>query len=382
MGWNRTDPMHERHTFIENYETGLYSVAELAERYGVSRKTAYKWINRYAAEGSAGLVERSRAPKTCRLRVQSNIIDLFIQLRLAHPTWGARKLRAFAARAYPDAGLPAPSTICAALAKQGLVLPRRTRRSRSSPREATPLLANDANDVWCIDFKGQFRLGNQCYCYPLRLTDAYSRFVLACNAQHNTGYEATQQHLCRVFAEYGLPAAIRSDNGTPFASRALCGISRLNVWWMKLGILHQRIMPAHPEQNGRHERMHRTLKAETTRPPAETMRGQQERFDRWRQQFNDERPHQGIGDVCPSSLYQVSDRVMPARLHPPEYPGHCEVRLVSSLGALRFKTHQIFLSEVLSGQYVALEEVDDGIWNVSFFNTVLGKLDERDYRIH
>lgn len=382
MSWNQTDPMHERHKFISDYLSNLYSVAELAERYGVSRKTAYKWINRFAVDGSAGLIEHSRAPKTCALRVQPNIIDLFVQLRITHPTWGARKLRAVAARMYPDIDLPAPSTICANLAKQGLVLPRRARRPRSSPTTATPLVADTPNDVWCADFKGQFRLGNGVYCFPLTVTDACSRFILACDAQHTTEHRATRKHLYRLFAEYGLPRAIRTDNGTPFASRAICGLSHLSVWWMKLDILHQRIMPAHPEQNGRHERMHRTLKAETTRPPALTMRAQQERFDCWRQLFNDERPHQALGDVCPSSLYHASNRVMPTRLPAPEYAGHCEVRLVSSQGTFRFKDRQIFLSAVLAGERIALEEVDDGIWNILFFNTLIGKLDQQDFQVH
>lgn len=385
MSWNRTDPMHERHKLIIEYQSGLYSVRELADRYGISRKTAYKWIDRYQADGSAGLQEHSRAPKSCPHRTEAAIVQRIVQLRREHPSWGPRKLRVLLERSDSEIRLPSASTIATILAQHGLIEPRSHRRRPgplSQPVGRAGLLRADAaNAVWCIDFKGEFRLGNRAYCYPLTLSDAYSRYVLACDALAGTTHAGTQRCLQRLFSEYGLPETIRSDNGVPFVSQSLGGLSRLNLWWIKLGIVHQRIDPGAPQQNGRHERMHRTLKAETTRPPAESMRAQQERFACWREQFNHERPHEAIGYVPPAQLYQRSSRAYPERLASPQYAGHAEVRLVSSAGTIRWKSVPIFLSSVLAGEYVALEEVDDGIWNVLFFDRLIGKLDERNRRI-
>jgi putative transposase len=381
MSWNRTDPMHERHTLIADYQSGLYSVAELADRYTVARKTVYKWIDRYQAEGSTGLHERSRAPKTSPRRTDPALVERIVQLRRKHPSWGARKLRVLLQRGDPGIRLPSASTIAAILTQQGLVDHRRRQR-RPQPLSRQPRLEAPApNAVWCIDFKGEFRLGNGQYCYPLTLTDAYSRFVLDCHGLPATAHAATQRRLERLFRDYGLPEAIRSDNGVPFVSRSIAGLSRLNLWWMKLGIIHERIDPGQPQQNGRHERMHRTLKAETTRPPAETMRAQQQRFQQWRQQFNDERPHEAIGYATPSTLYQCSERAYPDRLPKPVYAGHCEVRLVSADGRFRFGPLHIFLSTVLAGEHIALDEVDDGVWNILFFDHLLGKYDQRSGRI-
>jgi putative transposase len=381
MSWNQTDPMHERHKLIADYSSGLYSVSQLAERYGISRKTAYKWIDRYEASGSQGLQEKSRAPLHSPQQTDPQLAERFVQLRLEHPSWGARKLRALLERREPTLLLPSASTIAAILAQRGLVAPRK-RQPQSPGAIRAPLAeATQANGLWCIDFKGEFRLGNRQYCYPLTLTDAYSRYILACQGLPSTAHAPTQRCLQRVFQEYGLPQAIRSDNGTPFVSRALAGLSRLNVWWIKLGITHQRITPGCPYQNGRHERMHRTLKAETTRPAAATFAGQQERFVQWREQFNQQRPHEAIGYAVPAQLYQCSLREYPARLPVPAYAGHCTVRLVSSIGTIRINNIQIFVSGVLAGEHVALEEVADGIWNVLFFDRLLGKFDERSGHI-
>jgi len=381
MSWNQTDPMHERHKFIADYSSGLYSVMELAERYGISRKTAYKWIERYEASGSDGLQERSRAPKHCPHRTDPELAERFVQLRQEHPHWGARKLRAVLERREPSLLLPSASTIAAILSQRGLVAPRKRRRASPAAVRAPLAAAEQANALWCIDFKGEFRLGNRQYCYPLTLTDAYSRYILACQGLRSTAHAPTQQCMQRVFQEYGLPQEIRSDNGVPFVSRALAGLSRLNVWWIKLGIAHQRITPGCPYQNGQHERMHRTLKAETTRPAAATLAGQQQRFVQWREQFNQQRPHEAIGYAVPAQLYHSSVREYPSRLQSPEYAGHCTVRLVSSIGTIRLKNIQIFISGVLAGERVALEEVDDGIWNLLFFDRLIGKFDERSGRI-
>jgi putative transposase len=381
MSWNSTDPMHERFKLLTDYQSGLYSVSELAERYGVARKTVYKWIERFQSEGSTGLSERSRAPKNSPRCTDAALIERIIELRRQHPSWGARKLRVLLQRGAPSMVLPAASTIAAILAKQGLVDPRRRHRRPEPIHRHVPMEASQPNALWCIDYKGEFRLGNGRYCYPLTLTDAFSRFVLACCAFPSTEHAATQRCVERLFNEYGLPEAIRSDNGTPFVSRALGGLSRLNVWWMKLGIIHDRIHPGRPQENGRHERMHRTLKAETTRPPAETMRAQQERFQHWCDEFNSERPHEALDYQTPAMLYHGSVRAYPERLPKPEYPGHCSVRRVSSDGTFGFDAMHIFLSTVLAGESIALEEVDDGIWNVLFFNHLLGKYDQRSRRI-
>lgn len=381
MSWNQTDPMHERHRFIADYQSGTYHITELAERYNISRKTAHKWINRFEAEGSDGLSERSRAPKSCPHRTDGQLAELLVQLRQTHPHWGSRKLREVLRRKHPGIVLPAASTIDAILRQHGLLSSHRRRRAMMPHPGSAPLDAEHPNAVWCIDFKGEFRLGTGAYCYPLTLTDAYSRYILCCDALRSTAHAETQRRIKRVFQDYGLPGAIRSDNGVPFASRSIHGLSRLNVWWMKLGIIHQRIRPAHPQENGRHERMHRTLKAETTRPPAETISAQQRRFNRWRGQFNEDRPHQAIAFASPAMLYLPSLRVYPSKLPEPQYEGHCQVRLVSSIGTIRFNNTQIFLSGVLAGEHIALEEIDDGIWNVLFFDRLLGRLDQRSGHI-
>jgi putative transposase len=382
MSWKQTEPMHQRHLFIADYASDLYSITELAVRYGISRKTAYKWIDRFEADGSPGLADRSRAPLSCPHRTDPQVEAVVIALRQSHPSWGARTLRAIIARRHPQLLLPAASTITALLQRHGLIDKRPPRRRAQPGVYSQHVVAEAANDLWCIDFKGEFRLGNGRYCYPLTITDAYSRVVLECYGLPSTAHAATQRRLELLFREYGLPTAIRSDNGVPFVSPAPLGLSRLSIWWMKLGIVHQRIMPAHPEQNGRHERMHRTLKAETTRPPAGTFAAQQACFDRWRVEYNSERPHQGIGQAVPIELYTSSPRPFPKRLPQPAYAGHCEVRRVANNGMIRFHSRRIFLSAVLAQEDVALEEIDDGIWNILLYDRLLGRLDQRDYQLH
>jgi len=381
MSWKTTDSMHQRHLFIADYRSDLYSVSELAVRYGVSRKTAYKWIARFEAEGTPGLADRSRVPHSCPHRLDPWLEATILALRHQHQSWGARTLRAVMMRRYPHRLIPAASTITALLQRHGLTVAQSPRRRLQSGPYQQHLVADAPNDLWCIDFKGEFRLDNRQYCYPLTVTDAYSRTVLECYGLPNTAHAATKRRLERLFRAYGLPTAIRSDNGGPFASSALLGLSRLSIWWMKLGIQHQRIMPAHPEQNARHERMHRTLKAETTRPPAATFAHQQIRFDRWRVEFNTERPHQGIGLAVPAELYTPSPRPFPTRLRTPEYAGHCHVRRVANNGMIRFRSNRLFLSTVIAQEHVALEEIDDGIWNVLLFDLLLGRFDERAYRL-
>ena len=264
--------------------------------------------------------------------------------------------------------------------RHGLVGPRWRRHKPKHPGRV-PLTTAAPCDVWCADFKGQFLLGSGVYCYPLTVTDAHSRFILACHALPSTKQEGAFPAFECLFREHGLPGAIRTDNGNPFATQAIAGLSALNVWWIKLGIGHQRIEPGRPEQNGRHERMHRVLKAETARPPEYTMKAQQARFDTWRAEFNRERPHEALGGATPASLYCPSPRPMPDRLPEPHYPAHHEVRWVSSAGTVRFKKRQFFVSKALVHEYVAFEEIGDGVWSLSFYDVELARLDERDFKL-
>jgi hypothetical protein len=238
------------------------------------------------------------------------------------------------------------------------------------------------NQVWTSDFKGEFRTGDHRYCYPLTVRDGLSRFVLRCDALANRQTSTTQRRFERAFAKYGLPDRIRSDNGGPFASPGLGGLSQLAVWWIRLGIIPERIAPGHPEQNGSHEQFHAVLKAETTRPPARNLEAQQRRFARFCREYNEERPHEALGDQPPASLYRPSARPLPTRLPPLEYPGHTEVRLVASNGDISWAGERLFIASALAGEYIAFEEVDNGIWNIQFATIVLGRFDERQWCIH
>ena len=277
MPWRETSPMEERLQFIRDYETDLLTMTELAAQYGVSRKTGYEWLARYRAEGVTGLLARSRRPHHSPHATDPDLIDLLVAQRQRHPRWGATKLLAVAARHAPAADWPSRSTVCTQLKKRGLVRPRR-RRHAPGPglKPRTPITA--VNEVWTTDFKGEFRTGDGAYCYPLTLRDGLSRFVLRCDALPGPTYDATRRRFERAFEEYGLPQRIRSDNGAPFAGAGVARLSRLAVWWIRLGILPERIAVGHPEQIGSHEQFHSVLKAETTRPPATTARGQQRRF--------------------------------------------------------------------------------------------------------
>jgi putative transposase len=383
MPWHETEPMKERHQFIAQYLSGLYSVSALAARFGISRKTAYKWIERYRQDGLDGLHEHSRAPRSCPRRTSDIALDAIRTAREQHPTWGPRKLRPWLEHHHPDlaAQLPASSTIGDILQREGLIVsnPRRRRWPHPNPECPAP---RAPNQVWSADFKGEFCTGDGLACYPLTIEDGYARFLFACTALPSVARVGAQPIFERLFVPYGLPDAIRTDNGPPFASTAICGLTRLNVWWLKLGIRHQRIEPGHPQQNGRHERMHRTLKAQTTRPPAANQEAQQARFDAFVLEYTTERPHAALGNQTPASVYCQSLRVYPAQVPEPNYRGHLQVRQVSNAGCFRFHTRQIFISDALIKEYIALEETDDGIWSVYFYDVVLARLDERDYKLY
>ena len=260
---------------------------------------------------------------------------------------------------------------------------RRRRRRRAWKHPGAPeLVTAGPNDVWTADFKGHFRTGDGAYCYPLTVADQHSRYLLACDALASIRTEESWLVFDRLFRDVGLPRAIRTDNGAPFCSTGIHGLCAMNVWWIRLGIAQQRIAPSHPEQNGAHERMHRTLKAETARPPARTRRGQQRRFQRFRAEYNHQRPHEALGQQPPATVWHPSPRPYPRRLAHPEYPGHHLVRLVSNAGTFRFKAQQLFLSQALKQDYIGLEETADGVWSIYFYDVLLGKLHERDFRIY
>lgn len=381
MAWQETDPVNERVKFIAAQQSGLYTMSEVCARFGISRKTGYKWVGRYVAEGVDGLKERSHVPKHCPHRMSAEVEAALLDAREAHRTWGPRKLVPWLKRQRPELELPAPSTVGDLLGRKGLVERRRRRRGDAHPGTAA-LETAAPNEVWTVDFKGEFRTQDGRYCYPLTVVDAHTRFLLGCDSLHSTSTAGVIPCFERMFREFGLPEAIRSDNGTPFASTAICGLSRLNVWWLKLGLVHQRIQPGKPQQNGAHERMHRTLKAETTRPPERNAQAQQVRFDEFRREFNEERPHeaQGSGAAC-LALQRVGARDA-GRVPVPEYPGHYETRGVRRTGEFRFRGHAIFLSEVLAGERIGLEEVEDGIWSIYFFDRLLARLDERTRKLY
>jgi putative transposase len=385
MPWKEVHPLDQRVELINAYESGCFTVVELSEQFGISRKTAYKWIHRHETKGLSGLAELSRAPHNCPHKTSKHIEEALIALRRRHRLWGPRKLLLVLSRQYPSIAdtLPAASSVGDMLKRAGLVEKRRRRTKPLGPGDhgSVPLVAPEPNDVWSADFKGEFLTKDAIWCYPFTLSDAFSRYLLGCDAKYSVEHIGAQQSCERIFAEVGLPRAIRTDNGCPFCSTAIAGLSRLSVWWMKLGIVHQRIEPGKPQQNGRHERMHRTLKAETTRPPAQNLSLQQARFDGFRTEYNQERPHEALGMQTPGSVWRPSPRALPAELKGPQYPGHWVVKRVDQTGIVSFRGKTYRLSGVLAQEQVALEEVDDGVWSVFFFNTLLGRLDERTLRI-
>jgi transposase InsO family protein len=351
-------------------------VTELCGAYQISRKTGYKWLARYEAGGLPALVDRSRRPHTCPAAVAPELIQRLLAARGHHPSWGPRKLLGLVRPQLAGVAWPARSTIALYLKRAGLIVPqRRVRRPGHPGRPQAPM--DTPNAVWTTDFKGQFRLGHGAWCYPLTLADGYSRMLLACHALTSTRAEESRPVFLRAFQEYGLPVRIRSDNGVPFATQGLGRLSPLSVWWVRLGILPDWIAPASPQQNGRHERMHRTLKAECTRPPSASARAQQRRFDRWRQEFNELRPHEALADTTPASHYTPSPRPYPPRLPPLEYPAHYEVRRVGHNGGVRWHCVWVNVSQTLAGEHLGLVEIADGEWDVYFGSLRLGRFHER-----
>jgi putative transposase len=380
MPWLETNLMDERVRFIVALDEGVYSVAELSERFGVTRQCGDKWRRRYLAEGFAGLASRSHAPHHCPHKISAEVAEAVIELRLKHPNWGPVPLLARLGRLRPDLQLPAPSTVGDLLVREGMVEPRR-RRATPAERAGCAVQSEAPNQTWTADFKGHFRTLDGKYCYPLTIQDAHTRFLLTCDALLSTRTDEAKPRFERTFREYGLPQVLHTDNGPPFAASTPLRLSRMNVWWIKLGITPERSRPGCPQDNPRHERMHRDL-TPARFPPGAHQEGQQRRFDAVREEIDYIRPHGSLGLKTPAEVYVPSERAMPERIPEPEYPAHYEVRQVRSTGTIRLHGREIFISEVLPKEAVALEEVADGIWSVFFYHVLIARYDERDGKLH
>jgi transposase InsO family protein len=366
--------MEERLRFVARLLDGE-NMSDVCREFGISRKTGYKIWNRYHQEGLEALTDRSRRPVRYANQLPGQIERLIIQTRRDKPHWGARKIRELLVRKLAgDVRIPAKSTVHAVLDRHGLVkCARQRRRFTATGTELSQATA--PNDLWCTDFKGEFKLGNGRYCYPLTVTDQASRMILTCEALESTKEVPVIETFVHLFTERGLPAAIRSDNGLPFASpNGLYNLSKLSVFWLRLGIAIERIQPGHPQQNGRHERMHRTLKQETARPPDMNALQQQDRFDRFVSEFNEERPHEALDMKMPAELYAPSSRPYDG-LPDVQYPFHDKDILVTACGRICMHRKKINLSTVLAGQRLGIKEVDDGIWLISFMSYDLGYID-------
>jgi transposase InsO family protein len=366
--------MEERLRFVARLLDGE-AMSDVCREFGISRKTGYKIFDRYKAHGLEALTDRSRRPVRYANQLPEQIERLILRCKREKPHWGARKIRELLLRKLDgDFRVPANSTIHAVLCRHGLVKALGRRRPRAQGTELSPGLA--PNDLWCVDFKGEFKLGSGRYCYPLTVTDHASRFLLLCEALESTREDPAIAAFGRLFRERGLPGAIRSDNGVPFASpNGLFGLSRLSVWWLRLGVEIERIKPGHPQQNGRHERMHLTLKKEATRPPGMNSLQQQARFDAFIKEFNDERPHEALDMQRPADVYRPSAKPYDGKLPKLDYPLHDRDVMVTSCGRICMYRKRVNISSVLAGQRLGIKEVDDGIWLVSFMSYDLGFVD-------
>lgn len=379
MGWKECNKMDQKLLFIARLLEGE-KMAVLCREFGITRPTGYKIFNRYKKMGELALVEQKRTPLRYANQLPIQIEALILSLKREYPNWGAPKIREKIIRQHPDIKPPAASTIHAVLDRNGLVNVRTGRKRYKA--KGTPLAhVKNPNELWCADYKGEFMLGNKSYCYPLTITDYASRYLLTCEALSSTKEAFAFEVFERAFKEFGLPNAIRTDNGIPFASGgSFYGLTKLSVWWMRLGIHIERIKPGHPEQNGRHERMHLTLKQETTRPPKNNLLAQQEVFDKFIEVYNNERPHQGIEMKYPSDIYKSSPRLYQG-LPPLSYPFHDKTVRVTRCGRICDNKLKISLSKAFAGQDVGIKEMDDDIWVVSFLDYDLGYFDAKGSRV-
>lgn len=379
MAWRENCAMDGRMGLIGDHLSGLWTMTELCERYEVSRKTGYKWLARYCSDGAAGLMERRRAPLAHGRATAEHLVEAIVGLRRERPSWGPRKIVAKLAAGQPEADWPAASTAGEILKRAGLVCGRRVRR-RAPPRMGELTAPRYANHVWNVDHKGWVRLGDGARAEPLTMTDGFSRYLISLAATGSTAQDEAKPLFEQAFQDYGLPDVIRSDNGAPFASTGVSGLTALSAWWIKLGVKHERIDPGHPQQNGRHERFHLTL-LEAMRPPEPDRAAQARRFAAFARDYNEERPHEALGQKPPASVYKPSSRAMPRRLPEPDYPAEAAVRKVRSNGEIKWRGDFIHVCSALIGEAVAVEETEDGHWQVHFFNVPIGIIDQKTRKL-
>ncbi|HEX2344154.1 MAG TPA: IS481 family transposase [Vicinamibacterales bacterium] len=380
MGWMETCALDQRMRFVIAVEAGGESFAAVCRRFKVSRKTGYKWLERYEEGGPKALDDRSRAPLHHPHAIVPEIAELCLAVRRKHPTWGPVKVLAWLERRAPEIGWPTASTIGALFDREGLTV-KRHRRSGSPPSTVPFALCGAPNHVWCIDFKGWFLTGDGTHCEPLTLSDAYSRYLLRCQVMGRTDTDHVWPVLDAAFREFGLPYRLRSDNGSPFASRGAGGLSRLSVKVVKAGVVPERIAPGKPQQNGRLERLHLTLLRDTAKPPARTLREQIERFRTFQCVYNEERPHAALGNDTPAEHYVPSPRRFDGVLREPEYGSEHTVRRVRHNGEIRWQNSTIYLTEALVGEPVGLLDDEHGDWTVSFGPITLGVIAHRGDRL-
>jgi putative transposase len=380
MVWKETCAVDERMRFVLAVEAGEEAVAALCRQFGISRRVGYKWLGRYRQAGVAGLADRSRAPLCHPQAVATALAERCLAVRRAHPSWGPVKVRAWLERQQPEAGWPVASTIGALFDREGLTVKRR-RRCRAPPASAPFAACGAANDVWCIDFKGWFLTGDGSHCEPLTLSDAHSRYLLRCQAVGRTDTEHVWPILEAALREYGLPRVLRSDNGPPFASTGAGGLSRLAVLVLKAGVRPERIAPGKPQQNGRHERLHLTLLQDTARPPAHSLRQQLDRLRVFQRIYNEERPHQALGNTPPADHYSASPRRWDGVLRAPGYPAEHHVRRVRHNGEIKWRGASVYVHQALAGEPVGLAETADGGFAVCYGPIELGVIDHRGNRL-
>lgn len=376
MPWKETVPMEQRLRFMLGCEDEPTSHAEQCRRFGISRKTGYKWRERYTLYGLTGAHERSRARLTQAHRISDAMAQELLEVKLRHLDWGPKKVRDWFLLKRPSLDTPAASTIGELFERHGLVKPRSKRR-RSPPYTQPFMTCVEPNDVWSADFKGQFKMGNGRWCYPFTLTDNCSRYLLACQGGYDTSLQGVRRSLDHAFREFGLPLAIRTDNGTPFASNGLAGLSQLSVWLIRLNVIPERIPPGRPAQNGRHERMHRSMKAAMACAGIKMdMASQQRWFNQYRQSFNEERPHEALDGKTPGYVHKLSSRHYTGHVPDIEYPDTATVRRVRTTGAIKWQGKLVFISNALKGEQVSLTQEEETRWCIRFGPVVLGYWDD------
>lgn len=374
MPWKRTDEMTEKERFAVLAQTGRFTVSELCKDFGISRKTGHKYLQRYHADGRSGLKERSRRPKNCPHATVESVEKLILMERRKHPTWGPKKIKDLLFKVHAIERPPHESTIGLVLSRHGLSQRRKRRPGvfRAKPEHLTE--PTRPNEVWTFDFKGWFNLQNEQRCDPLTVCDRYSRYVIGCHACPNQQFKGTLSVCKKLMRYHGLPDVIRVDNGTPFASIALGGLSSLSVWWIEQGIRVEYMTPASPQENGSHERMHRDLKAEATKPPSTNLSAQRKRFERWRHEYNHERPHESLDMLRPAEIYRSSSRRL-GETYKISYPENYEVKRVSGSGHIAYKGSNFYMSEIFAGCRVGLVENDEGMTELHYSNLHLGNLE-------